>query len=345
VNDTTYYIYRDTTVAKEAGKEMQFFVSPYDHFGNSGLSSQVAVITQDNFNKATFVKNHIAFVPKLSGVQICWHFTDPFTVKTIEIFRSETAKTGFGKLTQVPATDTTYLDQQIWPEKTYFYFIQAVAKAGKRTKQSEVMMAKVPGIGVKTKLNAPVLHQVAVVKNKVRLLIEVNDTLATHIRIYRGIKGGLVAFPQLITIDKAAVVVFVDSTLAAEDMKNVFYAVRNEKTGEGISGLSAELPVAMIPDLDEVAYINAFASKGKIELYWDDVANRKSKYTSYTLARHFGPANSKSPLMVLAENLTQSSFTDNNVQHGNQYTYILRLVDKAGNSSEKSYSVTIPAAN
>jgi hypothetical protein len=344
MNDTTYYVYKDTVAVKDAGKEMQFFVSPYDHFGNSGFSSQVAVITQDNFNKAGFVKDHIAFVPKLSGVEICWHFTDPVTVKTLEIYRSENNSTGFRKLTEVPATDTSYLDQNIWPETSYYYYVQAVAKAGKRTKQSKVVMAKVPGIVMNEKLNAPVLSQVAIVNDKIRLLIEVNDTSATYIRIFRGIKGGLKPLPQLIPIDRAAVVIYLDSTLAYADMKNVFYAVRNEKSGSGISSLSAEIPVATIANINEVAYFYAFPSKGKMELYWDDVVNRKSKYTSYTLARHFGPANSKSPLMVLSENLTQSNFTDNDVQAGNQYTYILRLIDKTGNSSEKSYSVTTPSS-
>jgi hypothetical protein len=344
VNDTTYYVYHDTTVAKEAGKEMQFFISPYDQFGNSGPSSQVAVITQDNFNKAAFVKNHIAFMPQLSGVQVCWHFTDPFTVKTVEIYRSESARTGFGRLAEISSTDTSYLDQRIWPEKTYFYYVQVVAKAGKRTRQSDVMKVVVPGITAKEKLNAPILRQVAIVHNNIRLLIEVNDSTSNHIRVFRGLKGGLVSLPGLVKTNKAGFIEFTDSTLAPENRKDVFYAVRNEKVGKGISSLSDDLPVASIPDQDEVAYFYAFPSKGKTELYWDDVVNRKSNYVSYTIARKNGPANSRSPLMVLAEKLTKSSFSDDKAQAGNQYTYVLRLVDKAGNSSGESYNVTISSS-
>jgi hypothetical protein len=344
VNDTSYYIYYDTTVAKLAGKEMQFFVAPFDHFGNAGKMSQVAVITQDNFNKASFVRNHIEFIPKLSGVQLCWHFTDPVTVKTVEIFRSEKPDVGFRKFAEAGAMDTSYLDKQLWPEKTYYYYIQAVAKAGKRTKQSEIMMARIPGIATTEKLNAPVLRQVAVVNKNIRLLIEVNDTIATELRIYRGIKDGLVALPGLIKTGKAGFVAFTDSTLAPDDMKDVFYAVRNEKAGSAISSLSEELPVSMIANLNEVAYFYAFPSNGKIDLYWDDVVNRKSNFTSYTLARQNGPANSKSPLKVLADNLKVSSFTDNSAQSGNQYTYVLSLLDKSGNSDGKSYKVTIPGS-
>ncbi len=343
VNDTTYYVFTDTTFARQAGKEMQFFISPYDQFGNSGKSSQVAIVDFDNFNRAAFVRNHIEFIPKLSGVQINWHHTDPVTVKKVEIFRSENEKSGYQKLTDTEAGDTTYLDQQIWPEKKYYYYIQVVAKAGNRTKQSEILKVWVPPVFVGTKLNAPVLRQVAVVKNSIRLLIEVNDTTSTHLRIYRGVKGGLVALPDLVKIDKAGIIAFTDQSLVATENKDILYAVRNERNGAAISSLSEQLPVAVNADVNDVAYFYAFPSNERIELYWDDVVNRKSEFKSCTLARQYGPANSKSLLMILAENLTVSSFVDNTAQTGNTYTYVLSLIDKAGNSSGKTYTVTYPS--
>jgi len=342
MNDTTYYIYTDTTVAKEAGKEMQFFIAPYDQYGNSGKSSQVAVITQDNFNRAGFVRNRIAFRYDLSGVLLSFHFTDPVTVRKYEIFRSTGTANGFKKLAEVTANDTSFLDQQLWPETTYYYYVQAVAKAGKRTQQGDVMMAVVPGIGVSDKLKSPVLKHVSQVNGNIRLLIDVNDTLATQIRIFRGVKGGMFALPKLIQINGAAVISYTDSTLAQANAENVFYAVRNEKDGSVISGLSEQIAVSALTDVNEVAYFDAFLSKGKVELYWDDVVGRNMKFTGYTLARQHGNAGSKSPLRIVAENLKTSSFTDNDATAGNQYTYVLTLIDNAGNATGKSYKITIP---
>lgn len=342
MNDTTYYIYTDTTIAKDAGKEMQFFITPFDQYGNSGKSSQVAVITQDNFNKARFVRSGIAFRPDLAGVLLNFHFTDPVTVRKLEIFRGVGTANGFKKLAEVTANDTSFLDQQLWPETTYYYYVQAVAKAGKRTQQGDVMMARVPGIAVADKLNSPVLKNVSEVNGNIRLLIEVNDTLATQIRIFRGVKGGQLALPKLIQINGAAVISYTDSTLAQGNTENVFYAVRNEKDGSAISSISAQLAVSSVTDANEVAYFDAFLSKGKIELYWDDVAGRNTNFAGYTLARQHGQSNSKSPLRIIAENLKVSSFTDNDATAGNQYTYVLTLIDKAGNSTGKSYKVTIP---
>ncbi len=343
MNDTAYYVYTETVQGSEAEREMQFFVSPYDHYGNSGQSSQIAIISRDNFNKAGFVKNHIAFKPKKSGIEVCWHFTDPVTVKTVEIFRSENEASGFRKLTEVPVSDTSYLDQQIWPEKSYYYYVQAVAKAGNRTKQSTVMMADVPAVTpVSVKIGPPVLRQVAVVNNHIRLLIEVNDTIATHVRVYRGVKDGLVALPTLLQTDGAAFVSFTDLTLKPGDRKDMVYAVRNEKPNVGISSLSAELPVTIHATPDDIAYFFAFSPKGNIELYWDDAVSENSNTASYTIARKNGPANSRSPQRILAENISSNSYIDRDAQAGNQYTYILSLHDKSGNSSEKTFKVTIP---
>ena len=342
MNDTTYYIYSDTTVAIDAGKEMQFFISPFDQYGNSGKSSQVAVITQDNFNKARFVNSRIAFRPELAGVLLNFHFTDPITVKSLEIYRSVGNGTGFKKLTEIKATDTSFLDQQLWPEKTYYYYVQAVAKAGKRTQQSEAMIAKVPGLAFADKLNAPVLKHVSVVNGNIRLLIEVNDKLATQMRVFKGVQGGLLALPTLIQTKGKSIIAFTDSTLVAENKQNVFYAVRNEKDGAAVSTLSGQMQVAAAVNVNEAAYFSAFPSEGGIELYWDDVVSRKTDCVSYTIARQNGPANSKSPLRILAENLKKSSFSDKEVTSGNQYTYTLTLIGKDGNNTGKSYKVTIP---
>jgi hypothetical protein len=145
-----------------------------------------------------------------------------------------------------------------------------------------------------------------------------------------------------VPINQAACVMYTDTTLSPSNRKDIVYAVRNEKAGERVSNLSEELPVAKLTQADEVSYFYAVPSKGKIELYWDDVLNRQTKYSSYSLARKYGMPNSKSPLMVLTENLTGSSFVDEKAQSGNQYTYVLRLTDKSGTISEKSYTVTSP---
>lgn len=341
VNDTSNFTFRDSLTAQQAGKGIQYFIVPFDHYGNAGVSSQVAVITHDNFNKASFLQCRISFQPKLSGVQLGWHFSDPVTLKKVEIYRSQNENSGFSKLAEAAAGDTSYLDQKIWPETTYYYYFQAIAKAGKRSMQSKTLKAGVPGISLPEKLEPPILRQVSAIKVGIRLLVEVKNPEATGIRTYRGPKGGLVAMPNLILVSGAKFVAIVDSTQSTNENKDVFYAVGYEKEGVQISGLSAEMTVNVATDPNEIAYFYAFAENGSIELFWDDLLERGNNFSSYTLARHFGGPGSKSPLMIISENQTDSHFSDGNIQKNNTYTYQLRVVDKDGNFGAKTWEATV----
>jgi len=340
INDTTYFTFRDSLTAQQAGKELQYFIVPFDQYSNAGVSSQVAVITRDNFSKAVFLRYQISFQPKLSGVLLGWHFSDPVTLKKVEIYRSQSENNGFSKLAEVSAGDTSYLDQQIWPEKTYYYYLQATAKAGKRSMQSETRRSIVPGISLPKNLESPILRQVSAIKGGIRLLVEVNDPGATDILTYRGPKGGQVALPEKAKVFEAKFIAIVDSTPATRDNELV-YMVRNEKDGTLISGTSAEVPVSPASGQDEVAYFYAFPDNGSIQLYWDDALARGSTFSTYTLARHYGGPESRSPLMIISEKQSESHFSDENIQGNNTYTYQLRLVDKSGNFSDKTWEVTV----
>jgi len=340
VNDTSFYVYTDSVLVTESGRELQYFVLPFDQFGNVGARSQVYLVPLDGFNKGEFTRNQADFSPLLSGVQITWKFSKPSTLKSVEVYRSESANSGFSKLAGLNATDTAYCDKQIWPERTYYYYIQVVAKDGKRTKQSKVMSSTIPGIGVPDKLIPPVLHKVELINEKPCLVIEVNDPTATHIRIYRGETNGLIDLPRLVKINKRKIVLFSDTSFDVKSMKGHVYAVRNEKEGTRVSTLSHEFILESVTKIGDLVCIFAFAESDRIELHWDDVIGKDDKYVSYTLARKPGAANSRSPLMVIAENLKEGYFVDKNANNGNQYTYELRVLDKTGKSSEKAFKVT-----
>ncbi len=190
------------------------------------------------------------------------------------------------------------------------------------------------------KLTPPHLLKGDQLNGNVRLVIQINDQTATHLSIYRGKPGKLVLLTERTEINNKKVVVYTDSTIDPGKIMNYVYAARNEKKGSMGSDFSNELPAVVNAHPDNVDYFLAFPSGDKIVLYWDDVAKRNSRYIRYSLARHYGPENSRSPLILLAENLAECSFTDEKAQAGNLYTYVLSLTDKEGNNSEKTYTIT-----
>ena len=185
-----------------------------------------------------------------------------------------------------------------------------------------------------------ILLKADMLNGEARLVIEIVDTAATHIRLYKGKHGSLQPLPGLTEIRDKKIVILTDSRVEPGKIKEYVYAVRNEKEGLAASGLSNELPATVNAYPDQVDYFRAFASGQHIVLYWDDVAKRNSRFVRYSLARHYGPENSRSPLVLLGENLTECNFTDLQAQAGTMYTYILMLTDREGVISEKTYTIT-----
>jgi hypothetical protein len=340
MNDTSFYVYTDSVLVTESGRELQYFVVPFDQYGNAGSHSQVYLVPLDGFNKGEFLINQVEFVPTLSGVRIAWKFSKPNLLKSVELYKSETATIGFSKVADISPADTVFIDKLIWPERTYFYYVQVISNDNKRTRQSKILNVTIPGIGMPDQLTPPALRKVEMINGKPRLVIEINDPIATHVRIYRGIPGGLKDLPLMCEVNRKKMISFSDSTYDVKTMNGFVYAVRNEKQGARVSKLSEEL----IPEIDatpgEIEFFVAFPNGNRVELHWDDIIKKENKYNSYTLARKLGASNSRSPLTVLAENLKEGYFIDTIAVEGNQYTYELRVLDKAGNGSEKTYKVT-----
>lgn len=340
VNDTSFYVYTDSVLVTESGRELQYYILPFDQYGNTGTPSKPYLIPLDGFNKGDFLYAQTDFVPLLSGVRISWKFSNPGTLKSVEIYRNESASGGFSKLAVISAADTIYVDNQIWPERTYTYYIQVMAKDDKRTRQSKAMRVTVPGIVMPEKLIAPVLHKAELINGKPCLVIEVKDTAAAEIRIYRGIADGLTDLPGRVKINKRKIVLYTDTDFDSVSMKEFKYAVRNEKEGIRVSELSQIMKPEVDTNATDIGYFMAFQQENKTELYWDNLLKKNTRYSSYSLARKTGQANSRSPLKIIAENLREGYFEDKDAPKGSQYTYELRLLDKTGNFIGKTYKVT-----
>lgn len=329
VNDTTYFVFRDSIAVSSVTKDLQYFVSPFDHFGNSGISSQVAVITNDNFFKATFMRQSILFDPKQSGVELRWHHSDSPTVKHFSVYRSEAGKNGFVKIAEVAANDTSYLDQKIWPERSYDYYIEASSKAGKRSKTDKIMSVSVPGISNdRVTLPAPVIKLCVATPSGVRLLIAVNDNQTSAVRIFRGKEESLFTLPGTINPNGISVIEFIDDMLPAKDIESTFYAARNEKSGAGISALSAKTPVSVLTDETEVTYFEVFKSGNQYDFFWDDASARNNNIAYYALySKQNRPGES---FTLRSDHLQTSKFTALIADSDYNQVFLLKAFNKNG---------------
>ena len=141
MNDTTYYVFQDSLTASQATQELQYFLTPFDLLGNAGKSSQVVAITNDNFSKAFFMKTRVTKVTEKMGIRVSWHFSDPVTVKSMDIYRSAQPDKGFVRLASLSRDDTVYVDEHIIPNQEYYYYLLANSRNGNRFKQSNTLFS------------------------------------------------------------------------------------------------------------------------------------------------------------------------------------------------------------
>ncbi len=329
VNDTTYYVFKDSITTSAVTKDIQYFVSPYDQYSNSGISSQVAIITNDNFFRGNFLRQAISFEPLQSGVLLRWHHSDSPTVKHYTVYRSDAGKNGFVKIAEIPANDTSYLDQKIWPEKSYDYYLEATAKVGKRTKTGKVMSAWVPAISTsRVSLNAPIIKLCVLTPQGARLLIVPNDSLANAIRIFRGTEEAMITLP--VTIDPLGqkVVEFIDNTYKPSESNTIVYAARNEKTGEGISPLSVQAAVENVFNPSEIAYFEVYKSGNRYDFYWDDIASRNTSIGWYAIySKQNRPGEQ---FKILSDKLQKGTFSTHVAVSSYNQIFLLKAFDKNG---------------
>ncbi len=333
MNDTTYYTYRDTLGALATARELQYFLAPYDLLGNPGKQSQTAVITRDNFIKASFLKTSLTKLTERTGNRIAWHFSDPITSRSIEVYRSEKPDIGFRKVAGLTPADTVFNDEMILPEKGYYYYIQANSRNGNRFKQSDTFYTP-PCMPVMPQ--APVLKSAGTIPGGVKLLVEVSEVHIGGVRIFRndGISPSLMAVSELIPINAAAPVTYVDSSSSLSGRRNYTYAVRAESTGNVVSELSNMLTAR--PGLSSLppapSYMKAFCEGTKVKLYWEDMRQADTGIAGYIVLRRNETAGRVPalPFMKIAGlslPYPANAFTDSTAKAGNIYTYAVQPVD------------------
>ena len=341
VNDTSFYTFDDSIPELSGTKVFQYFVLPFDGYNNIGKASQVATISLDNFYATKFLSPNIRLGNDSSALELNWRLNEVKEVRNIYVFRSEHKMNGYSRLTELTAAEEKWTDKFISPGKKYFYIIQANAINGKRFRQSDTMEVQVPGFFKNvSECNHPVILHASKVKKGFRLLVEISEKEPAEVHVYRGKQNSPPTLLQTIISKGAGVIEIMDPVAQGTDAKSFSYYASYKCRQNSKAIMSAQKTIELTKP-DEITYFEAYQNQFGTSLYWDDAVVLSKKYASYQLAGHNGGPTSRSPLMILAEKLSASSFLDTSLANGNEYTYILKMVDKTGQLSEKSWQVVV----
>jgi hypothetical protein len=333
VNDTTYYVFQDSLTVSQSTQELQYFITPFDQLGNAGKSSQVVAITNDNFNKAFFINVLATKIPNILGIRISWHFSDPVTINSIDLYRSEFKDQGFMKLSSFNRVDTSYIDSIISPEKSYYYYLQAYSRSGKRFKQSNpvFVLAYQP-----VKPGAPVIVEASGTNKGVRLLINANNSNCDGVRVFRsdGMRDQLMAISDLILKRDSSLIEYLDSSPGLSGRYHYIYAARCEGKGTVASDLSNKMSaqplVSSAPP--SPVFLKAFIDNNTIRLFWENMQQSDSGIAGYIVSRRAESATSSlslpfSPIAGEKQPYVPSFMFDSSVVKGNVYSYIVQSID------------------
>lgn len=334
INDTSYYSFTDSVPG--AIKAEQFFIVPFDPFGNAGTASEILKTGPDRFSNSRISKVKAGRIPDKYGIRVSWFYNTPKQINNFILYRSENQGKGFREYAKIPSTDTVYHDVNAWPGRTYYYYLKAYDTTGKRFIKSDIVSftANLPAKPGTPKVTAEA------VKGGVKLVVEVNDDKADGVRIFRndGISEQMIAISQLIPLNGKRTIVFSDTSENLSGRHNYNYQVRSEAKDAGVSELSEKVtakPLINTPPADPV-FIRGSVSDNKISLLWQETSSDDPSITGYQLtrreikdARDIGQSEDRS-LNPGSVSVDINTWSDTLTKQGYIYSYTVQSRDKEG---------------
>lgn len=322
VNDTSYYTFTDSVAGPI--KAEQYFIVPFDPFGNAGTSSEILKVAPDAFTRTKISGIKAGRNPDRYGIRISWRCNSPGQLGKIILYRSESKEQGFKEYSAIQPADTVYLDTQAWPGRTYHYYLKAYDSTGKRFITSDktwfkAELPKKPAVPSATALG---------INNGVELTITVDDPKTDGIRIFRndGINESLTAISDFIPLNGVQVIKYADTSKTLSGRVSYTYQVRSETKGAGVSDLSGKIyarPLKNTPPADP-AFIRGSVSDNRIRLIWQDVQASDTAVTGYLLVRK------EDKRAAEQFSLHLNSWTDSLVAVGKAYSYSVVSLDTKG---------------
>ncbi|MGE5383444.1 MAG: fibronectin type III domain-containing protein [Omnitrophica WOR_2 bacterium] len=348
--DTTFYVMQDTLTAKQGNivneSILQYFMVPHDTSGKVGTPSQIVLVS--NKGNRWFSSTKAERINGEKGVKLTWKFSEPGIVKHFNILRSNNFNADYEVITSLSSKETSYSDRQIKPDVVYYYKLQAVPFDGNKPIFSNVIFAA----GFNPQLPVPPYISVSKgVRGGAMLHIQVTDTEAAGVRIYRNDGEGGKLFPvsNLLKVPDSLIVVYNDTANHLSGRKNYIYSAKTESTSFIESGFADSVYVRpVISNMPENPKdLSVYEENGKVRLFWENMEATDQGIAGYRVMRKEESKNSgavNAPFILLHPDfaiLKINFFTDTTAEPAKTYIYKVNSVDIDGNISKQGTIATV----
>jgi fibronectin type 3 domain-containing protein len=328
---------KDTEVAERM--TYRYIIVPFDVFGNEAPPTDaLLVVNVKPYGEAVELKKFTAqSADKENGIKLSWAYKVKKPMDKISIYRSDSFDNGFQKLATVAAEDTSYLDNNVIPVKSYSYFLIFDNVYGQSPPTNKV-------IGMLKPNQKAVLPPQQIGFKKVpegnRIVWRKTDVNTKGYYVYRGngYKSKLIQISPLIETD-SLVTWYIDKNENLVPGVAYTYAVAAMNTSFSISPLSnivyatpvsKTLPVPL--NLKTMRY-----GKG-VMLVWEDMKKIMPQITGYRVYRKKtdNKTNKTFGTDTLCKMNETNNYLDTLVLPGIHYVYTVSSLGISKTESESS---------
>lgn len=337
IDATTYYLFQDSTRYLKADR--QYFLNPLDIYGNPGAGTDIVLVSALSVNKTFFQRTRAVSDPKGIGVILSWQLQNTKLLNGLKIYKSDSYdKKEYELVATITASDTTYTDRKVVPDKMYYYYLETVSSQNDLPQKSNIFFNAAYD---KLKPVFPGISQVTGKENDmangVTLLVKASEMNLAGVRIYRnnGFSPELYPITDILKLTNNEVL-YTDTSQILSGERSYLYAATAVNTSSVESEMSDTITIH--PNIKTLPpspnRLSAYEESGVVNLVWEDVKTRHRAASGYNVLRRDLPDGKFAQLNAKEIAVNVPMYTDKTVQHGKNYEYAVQTVDDLGGVSE-----------
>lgn len=344
IKDTTFYIIVDKKVT--AAKKYQYSLVGVDFYSNTSYGFPSIIINLQDFSTVIFNRTKAKRAKDFLGITLNWKISDVSNVKSIHIFRSKSFDKDFSEIGVMRATDTTFTDESIEPDKVYYYYLQIADETNTITKNS----AKFFDFGFDTqKPITPIITDAFGLSNGVKLNVAIPDNFIAGYRVFRSENGStdFTVIADLVSLNPDSnTATFYDTGATMSGRVFYNYKIQSENTSHVVSDMSNSVQVhpEMSANVSAPTNLLVYYQDSSINIFWNDMREDDEFVSGFRIYKRESGATAFVPVLPNDSVLEGNKFTDLNYKLGKVYEYEVESVDLFGFSSKEraSAQVNIP---
>lgn len=335
----------------EPARLYQYYLQPYDYYGNPGAPSDSALVASLDFNAVPLPEGvQTSSMDESAGIRLNWLIPDPTFLKSVQIFRSDVWDSGYVMLAEVSPGATEFIDQAVEPMKDYFYYIQTVSILGDISFPSP----RVHGLfqSALTPLPPSTLRAEPTPQG-VKLTWRNSEVDIKGFYVYRADASGT-SFEQVSPFIPATGTegVYVDSNTTLSPRFTYSYVARSENTSHRLSSPSDT--VYARPGIKTSPHaplgLRASAEGQTVQLVWQDTYSGDPSLLGFKVLRRTisGSDRGSTEFKELMDSLLPAShnhYTDLSITKGKVYEYAVQAFDVFGGKSGLSSIIQLSIAS